>query len=90
MISLSYEELKSNPVESMAHVLRFLGREVDNTKILAVYEKCNKSLTKSVTPHDPAALSAEAVQAPEVYENTRERFRIAYDESIREKFLGLR
>jgi len=90
MISLSYEELKSNPVESMAHVLRFLGREVDTTKILAVYEKCNKSLTKSVTPHDPAALSAEAVQAPEVYENTRERFRVAYDSIIREQFAGLR
>lgn len=90
IISLAYEELKSNPVESLSAVIRFLDKPVDERKILEVYEKCSKSLTKSVTPHDPAALSSEAVQAPETYEGTRERFRNAYEKVVRVQFAGLR
>lgn len=90
IVCLSYEDLKNNPVESLSSVIRFLGKPVDESKILQVYEKCNKSLTKLVTPHDLAALSSEAVQDPKVYEGTRERFKSAYLSFIEKEFLGLR
>lgn len=90
ILDISYEEIKQDPAQAIAGVVRFIGHEVDDKKINSVCQHTDKSMTKRMTPHDPNALSDQSLLAPDEYARQRENFIDAFSDMISEKFEGLR
>ena len=85
-MSLSYEQLKDNPVDSLIDISRFLKIESPHHLAVDAVGKCSKSLTKAVTPHDPKALNSEQINSSTVYGDSRESFRQVYGDKIQSRF----
>lgn len=85
-MSLTYEDLKYDTSGCLLTICEFLGVERSLQVISEAVERCDKKLTKELTPHDPQALSSEYSSVTSNYTNNRSKFREAYQDRIRDQF----
>lgn len=83
---LTYEELKNETKDSIIKVASFLNADVSHDRVSESIAKCDKSLTKKLTPHDPQALSSEYFSGKSNYVDNRSKFKTVYGPQIDDKF----
>ena len=85
-MSLTYEDLKGDPVGKLMAISTFLGAGGTVDTASEAVRKCDKSLTKKLTPHDNNALNDQSLNRPDQYTDQKQLFTARYGNKIVEKF----
>ena len=88
-MSLTYQELKDNPVEKLMLISTFLGMGGTIDTASEAVRRCDKSLTKKLTPHDRNALNDQSLNSPDQYAGQKRLFASRYGSAITKKFKGV-
>tara|TARA_A200000159_G_scaffold150166_1_gene159275 strand:- start:1501 stop:2127 length:627 start_codon:yes stop_codon:yes gene_type:complete len=83
---LTYEDLKRDAQGSLTKISEFLNASVCQDRILESIARCDKSLTKRLTPHDKQALNSEHIDGGSTYTDNREKFKSLFGNHIESKF----
>lgn len=88
-MSLTYEDLKDDPVGKLMTISTFLGMGGTIDTASEAVRRCDKSLTKKLTPHDNSALNDQSLNRPDQYADQKRLFASRYGSTITEKFEGV-
>lgn len=91
-LQISYEQLKEDTAAALRLILNFLDPNhiCDDERIEQTVNFVSKDLTNAATEYsDQQALNNEVINNPEVYENSRDKFKEIYNEIFEKEFANL-
>jgi len=86
---IKYEDLQSAPSETFEACMNFLNRQWDPHIFHQIYLRCDKTLTKKLTPHDNSAVNIDEIINKETMQEQKDIFWALYGEEITSTFEDL-
>jgi hypothetical protein len=86
---VQYEDLQSSPINTFEGCINFLGKQWNQQQFHEIYLKCDKQLTKKLTPHDAAAVNIDEITRQQIMSKQRDDFLNICGEEINYEFKDL-